>query len=379
MKILVLNWQDWTHPEAGGAEIHLRETFRRLVARGHSVTLFCSHFPGSKASEMLDGIQIIRRGSRSIFNFIVPLYYALLLQKQEFDVVVDDINKIPFLTPLYIRRPLVGLCHHFFGKTIFQEVGRVLGSYVLFTEYLAKRVYQKMPFLVVSQSTVDELIEAGYDRRQFTFAMNAIEFDDRYEQAEGKFTKPTIAYVGRLKKYKSVDQLIRAFAVIRPSIPDAELLIVGKGDHEPALRALADELRVGESIKFIGFITEEEKLHLLGRSWVCVNPSIKEGWGIVNIEASACGTPSVAADSPGLRDSVKDGVTGLLYPYGNIAALADTLKRLLTDEPLRAMLGKNGIAFARSFDWEATTDAVEGVLEETSLSWRQKKRKSSRN
>ncbi len=377
MKILVLNWQDWTHPEAGGAEIHLRETFRRLVARGHSVTLFCSQFPGAKASETLDGIQIIRRGSRSTFNFIVPLYYALHLKKQEFDVIVDDINKIPFLTPLFIRRPLVGLCHHFFGETIFQEVGQVLGSYVLFTEYLAKRVYKKTPFLVVSQSTVDELLEVGFDRRQFTFAMNAIAYDERYKQADGKFTAPTIAYVGRLKKYKSVDQLIRAFAAIRPSIPNAELLIVGKGDHEPALRALAEELGVTDSTKFIGFITEEEKLRLLGRSWVCVNPSAKEGWGIVNIEASACGTPSVAANSPGLRDSVKDGVTGLLYPYSDIAALSDTLKRMLTDESLRHALGEKGIAFARSFDWEATADAVEGLLETTSLSWRQEKRKTS--
>ena len=136
MNILVINWQDWTNPLAGGAESHLRETFRRVVAMGHRVTLFCSSYPGALPEETLDGIRIIRRGGRNTFNFIVPYYYFTLLRKMKFDVVVDDINKIPFYTPLFVREPLVGLAHHFFGSSIFLEAGLIAGSYVRMAEAL---------------------------------------------------------------------------------------------------------------------------------------------------------------------------------------------------------------------------------------------------
>ena len=365
MKILVINWQDWTHPEAGGAETHLYEIFRRLAARGHQITLLCSHYSGAPVSETIDGIAICRYGSRNIFNFLVPFYYLFRLKKERFDVIVDDLNKIPFFTPLFIRRPLVGICHHFFGKTIFHEVGFIRGSYVLASEVLAKIVYRRTRFLAVSKSTIDELVAAGFDRKQFSMAMNAITYDGRYQLGVTRSPHPMIAYVGRLKKYKSVDHLVRAFVEVRKVFPTAELLIVGRGDHEKQLRELVDALGLSGSTRFIGFITEDEKHRLLQQAWVCVNPSIKEGWGIVNIEASACGTPAVAADSPGLRDSIQEGRTGLLYPYGDIDALADMLIRVLGDNNLRATLGEQGIAFARSFSWETSADAMLVALEET--------------
>src|SRR5262245_14502539 len=134
MNILVLNWQDITHPSGGGAEVHLHEIFTRVASRGHSVTLYCCAHEGAPAEEMLDGIRIIREGSRSLFNFSVLLRYALRFRKEAYDIVIDDMNKIPFFTPLYVRKPLLTIIHHFFGKSIFREAGLIAGTYVHIAE-----------------------------------------------------------------------------------------------------------------------------------------------------------------------------------------------------------------------------------------------------
>ncbi|MCE7935801.1 MAG: glycosyltransferase family 1 protein [Chlorobi bacterium CHB2] len=364
MNILVINWQDWTNPLSGGAEVHLYETFRRVVAMGHSVTLFCCAYPNAAPEETIDGIRIIRRGGRNVFNFVVPFHYLFKLRKLNFDVVVDDVNKIPFYTPLYVRRPLVGISHHFFGKSIFAEAGPVFGSYVYVAEKLVDLFYRKVPFLVVSQSTLDEFVGRGFRREHFRLAMNAIDHQQLKPTGIPKSPHPTIGYFGRLKKYKCVDHVVRAFAKVRQQIPNAELVIIGRGDFQPELEALAQQLGVADATRFTGFVTEQEKLRLLQELWVVVNPSQKEGWGIVNVEANACGTPAVAANTPGLRDSVRDGITGLLYPWADIDAMAERIAEVLNNPELRQELRTNALAFAQSLTWEKTAEATIEVLAE---------------
>ena len=363
MKILVINWQDWTNPLSGGAEVHLRETFRRIAGLGHQVTLFCCGYPGAPREETIDGIHIVRRGSRSLFNFVVPWHYVRRFRHEDYDVVVDDINKIPFYTPMYVRRPLVGLSHHFFGTSIFREAGPIFGTYVWLGEKMVDVVYRRIPFLVVSQSTLDEFVARGFRRENFTIALNAIDHDILHPTGIPKTAHPTIGYFGRLKKYKSVDHVVRAFADMRARIPTAELVIIGRGDFQPELERLAAELHVNDAVRFTGFVTEEEKLRLLQELWVVVNPSMKEGWGIVNVEANACGTPAIAADSPGLRDSVVDGVTGDLYPYGDIGKLSALMERILTNDALRARYRDASIEFARSLTWDDTARITLDVLD----------------
>ncbi len=362
MNILVINWQDWTNPLAGGAESHLRETFRRIAAMGHEVTLLCCGYHGAARDEVLDGIRIVRRGSRSTFNFSVPWYYWKLFRGRV-DVVVDDINKIPFYTPLYVREPIVALSHHFFGSSIFREAGPVAGSYVFIAEKLVDVVYRRVPIVVVSQSTLEEFVSRGFDRSHFTLALNAIDHDRLHPTGVPKSPHPSIGYFGRLKRYKSVDHVVRAFARVRTQLPDAELVIIGRGSFQSELERLTVELGVADAVRFTGFVSEEEKLRLLQQIWVVVNPSMKEGWGIVNVEANACGTPAIAADSPGLRDSVIHEKTGLLYPYGDIDALAAALVRLLDDDELRERFRHNALEFARSLTWEKTAATIAAVIE----------------
>lgn len=368
MKILVINWQDWLNPLSGGAEIHLHQTFRRIAAAGHQVTLFCSTFDGAAATETVDGIRIIRHGSRNLFNYQVPGYYRKHFRGRGYDVVVDDINKIPFYTPLYVREPLVAISHHFFGESIHRETWIGPALYVRLSEKLVDWIYKSTPFIVVSESTLQEFIDRGFPRENFTLAYNAIDHEALHPTGRAKRAEPSIGYFGRLKKYKSVDHVIRAFALLRADVPEATLTIIGRGDYMPELERLSAELGVADAVRFTGFVSEEEKRRLLEELWVVVNPSMKEGWGIVNVEANACGTPAVAADSPGLRDSVRHGVTGELYPYGDIAALADSLRRIVRDDELRERYREGALRFAASLTWEETArktlEALERVVRE---------------
>ena len=116
--------------------------------------------------------------------------------------------------------------------------------------------------------------------------------------------------------------VIRAFAQL--NVAGATLEIAGQGDYRPALEALGRSLDLGERLKFLGFIDEDEKVDLLRRAWTTVLASPKEGWGISNLESAACGTPVIAGDSPGIRESVINGETGFLVPPSDVPAFAAT-------------------------------------------------------
>jgi glycosyltransferase involved in cell wall biosynthesis len=152
---------------------------------------------------------------------------------------------------------------------------------------------------------------------------------------------------------------------------DAVLEIAGAGDYRPALERLAASLDLGERVRFLGRIDESEKLALLRRAWALVFASPKEGWGITNLEAAACGTPVVASNSPGIRESVRHGETGYLVPHGNVKAMAESMNHIANDAVLVDTLGQNARRFAETFTWERAADETErhltGVLAASKL------------
>ena len=358
MKILIFNWQDIKNPFGGGAEVHLHEIFKRIATMGHEITLACCKFDGSSDEEMIDGIRVIRKGSRSLFNFYVRGLYKKLSKENIYDLVIDDINKIPFYTPCFVKEPLLAISHHFFGKAIFREAGFLSGSYVYLAEKLVNKIYRNTPFVVVSESTLNEFIERGFEKENFSIVQNAIEQERFPMKICPKFEKPTVVYFGRLKKYKSVDHLVKAFASIANNVPDARLEFIGRGDFQPTLERMIAEMGLKERTKFYGFVSEEEKVEILSKSHIVVNTSIKEGWGITNIEANACGTPVISADVPGLRDSVKSGVSGLLYEYGNIKQLSEKILLLLTNESELNLLSEGAVEWAKTFSWDNSAELM---------------------
>ena len=357
MNILLVNWQDRDNPQAGGAEIQLHELFGRVAALGHRVTLLCSGWPGCAPRAALDGIEVHRVGTRYTFPFVARGYYERVLRARAHDVLLEDINKVPLWTPRWGARRVVALVPHLFGGTAFRELPAPVAALVWLAERPLPRAYRGVSFEAVSESTADDLAERGVPRGDIRVIYNGVD-SGFYTPADGaRAPVPHFAYLGRLKRYKGVDLVIRAFA--RLGRPEAVLEIAGKGDHEPALRRLAASLDLGERVRFLGFISEDEKLALLRRSWALALASPKEGWGITNLEAAACGTPVVASNSPGIRESVRDGETGLLVPHGDVAALAAAMERLAGDRALVEQFGRQGRAFAETFTWErAAEDTV---------------------
>ncbi len=364
MKILVINWQDIKNPMGGGAEVHLHEIFSRVAAKGHDVTLFCCEVTGLPNEEIIDGIKIIRKGPRSSFNFYVRREYKRKFSKENYDIVIDDINKIPFYTPRYVKEPLMAISHHFFGRSIFREANPVAGLYVFISEYFVNSVYRNTPFAVVSESTLTEFIERKFERKNFTIIPNAINQDAFPMKVGEKREIPSFSYFGRLKKYKSVDHLFKAFAIAKNEIGDMRLDILGKGDFREYLENLSKRLGIDDVTTFYGFVSEEDKVKLLSESWAMVNTSMKEGWGITNIEANASGTPVLSANVPGLRDSVKNGQSGLLYEYGNIQELADMIIKVANDNNLRQQLSSGAVKWAEEFSWDSSADMMIEKCEE---------------
>jgi glycosyltransferase involved in cell wall biosynthesis len=362
MNILIINWQDIKNPFGGGAEVHLHEIFKRIVKMGHNVTLLSCEIDNEPLEEIIDGIRVIRKGKRNIFNFYVKGLYKEISSKEKFDIVIDDINKIPFYTPLFVKEPILAISHHFFGKSIFKEAGLLQGLYVYLAEWLMNFIYKKSKFVVVSNSTLDEFLDKGFDKKNFSIVYNAVDDSLLPMQVSDKFPDPVITYFGRLKKYKSVDHLLKAFAMVKKEIPNAKLWLMGRGDFQPYLENLANELGIIDSTKFFGFVSEEDKIKYLSLSHIAVNTSIKEGWGITNIEANACGTLVISSNSPGLRDSVNIGQSGLIYEYGNIEDLSSKIIDLLKNRSEFENLSHGAVDWAKLFTWNKSAEEMLKVI-----------------
>jgi glycosyltransferase involved in cell wall biosynthesis len=247
---------------------------------------------------------------------------------------------------------------------VFQEANPLAAGYVWLHERFVPAAYRHAELIAVSDTTRADLqarglvgvpievVPAGVDARFF-----------RPHPSVHLGSLPRIVYVGRVKRYKRIDLLLRAAALLVQQRPALEVEIIGRGDHYPALGELARQLGLSASVRFVGSVSEEEKLDRLRRAHVAVYPSPKEGWGIAAVEAAACGVPVVASDSPGLRESVRHGQTGLLVPHGDVVALASAIGRLLDDEGLRRRLGEGGMAWARRFSWDAAAERIEARLQ----------------
>jgi glycosyltransferase involved in cell wall biosynthesis len=360
VRILVVNWQDRENPQAGGAEIHLHEIFGRLAARGHDVTLLCGGWPGCPPRAALDGMNVIRVGTRLTWPALARGAYRRLFGDHPHDVLVEDINKMPLFTPRWGARRVVALVPHLFGGTAFQELSAPLAALVWLSERPLAREYRGVPFHAISESTADDLVQRGIPRESIRVIYPGIDTRHYTPAPELRAPTPLFSYLGRLKRYKGIDLVIRAFA--EAAIIDATLEIAGAGDHRPRLERLAASLDLGPRAKVLGRISEAEEVSLLRRSWALAFASPKEGWGITNLEAAACGTPVVASSSPGLRESVRDGETGFLVPHGDTAAMAAALRRIAGSPALVRTLGDNARRFAESFTWERAALETESHL-----------------
>ncbi len=358
MNILVINWQDWKNPYAGGAEVYLYEIFSRLIKKGHKVVLLCSRARGQPRHDWIDGFEIFRIGSRNTFNFFAPFAMRALLRHRDIDIIIDDLNKIPFYSAAFTRRRVLPMLMHLFRGTIYRETNFLFASYVFITERLVGFLYPGVNFVAISKSTAKDLREIGITSK-IHIVHSGIPV--RQHVAQRQRIENLVAYVGRVKAYKSIDHFVRAISIVAKQ-KKIKAMVVGDGDALDNLKSLAASLQL--EIEFPGFVSEDEKYRVYETAQVIVQPSIKEGWGLTAIEAQSCGAPVICADSPGLREVVVNEMTGFLYEYGNVDALAARIVELLEDRKRWRQFSRAAREWAGEFSWDRAAEKLERVLAE---------------
>ena len=320
LRILAYNWRDLAHPRAGGAEVYLQSVAREWVKLGHEVTVFCGAVAGRPAEEFVDGVRILRRGSR-IGVYREARRYWRREGDGQYDLVVDCVNTRPFLSPRFVRNvPVVAVIHQ-----VAREVWRyetpwpisVLGRYLLEPAWL--RAYRDVPVVTVSESSRESLAEYGL--RRVTVVPEG--WVPARPTPVKKEPVPTVVFIGRLSANKRPEHAIRAFGLARRQLPEAQMWVIGSGPEEARLRKMA-----GPGVTFLGRVPGYEKRERLGRAHALVATSVREGWGLVVTEAAASGTVAIGYDVAGLRDSI--GASGGILTRADPASLATGLVRLLS-------------------------------------------------
>jgi len=282
------------------------------------------------------------------------------------DVIVEDVNKCPLFCTHWSASPVVTLVPHLFGVTAFRQELPPVASVVWAAEKLMPAAYRNSPILVISESTADDLVRRGFRREQIEVSYPGIDHEFyTVDSSVQRFDKPTLVYAGRLQRYKSLDVVLRALALLKERGLEIRFHVAGQGEDRGRLEALTDSLGLRDLVSYLGYISEEDKRDLLRRAWANVYPSPKEGWGISNIEAAACGTPSLASDAPGLRESVVHDRSGYLIPHGNVEEWAEAIARMCGNGELRERLGAGAVEHAARFTWEDTADETEALLRTT--------------
>lgn len=357
LKVLVFNWRCWLNPEMGGAEVFTREVLKRWAEAGHDIALFSSRFEGSKDEEVVDGVRIVREGGKYSVYWKAKRFYNRRFSREGYDVVIDEINTRSFLTPKFVKKgeKIIALIHQLAREYWLYETPfpiNYLGYYFLEERWLNN--YRKTPTVTVSESSRKDLVDLGFEK---VFVVGeGLNFKPLKKLAE-KEGRPVIVYAGRLKKAKRPDHAIKAFKIVRRTVPDAELWIIGDGYFRDKLMSIACE-----GVRFFGSLSSEERRNLIKKAWVLVNPSVREGFGLNVVEADALGVPCVAYDVAGLRDSVIDGETGLIVESGDVGALAEAIIHVLTNDALRVRLSEKALAYSKSFSWDKVADEFMKVV-----------------
>jgi len=358
LKVLILNWRCWLNPDAGGAEVFTREVAKGLAKRGHVVTLFTSKFHGCKSEEDIDDVRIVRAGNKYSVYWKAKEYYRKCFFKEGYDIIIDEINTRPFLTPKFVcnGERIFALIHQLAREYWFYETPfpvNYIGFYHLENRWLKNYVY--LPTVTVSQSTMLDLVSLGF--RKVFIVPEGLNFKplDRVPEKE---SFPTVVYAGRLKRAKRPDLAVKAFKTVKKNFPTSELWILGDGPFKKNLERMAIS-----GVRFFGNLPNEIRRKLVERAWVLVNPSVREGWGLNVVEANALGVPCIAYDVAGLRDAIKDGETGLITHAEGPEKLAENIKMIFSDNELRLMLSQNALSYSRMFSWDGTVDAFLKVMQ----------------
>lgn len=378
MNILVFSWRDPKHPLAGGAEQVMHEHMKGWVAAGHDVTLFSSLFNGSLNEEELDGIRIIRRGYQHHLSvqFAGFLYYQK--HNDQYDFIVDQFHGMPFFTPLYVQKPKLAIIQEIAQKVWFLNpfpwpINWIYGSVGYILEPLVFLLYKNTLFMTGSNSAKEDVSKFGIPKNAITIISHGVILD-KPKYLPPKEKVKTISYLGILSKDKGIEDALRCFSLLKAE-RKCQFWVIGKPETQEYfthIKKLVNELHMENDIKFWGFVDQKTKFDLLTRSHILINPSVHEGWGLVNIEANAVGTPVVAYKSKGLVDSVKDGISGIITNNNTPEDLAKAVQIIIRDKKRYKIFCKDSVQWSRLFSWDKSRKLSLQLIEKISTGYRLK-------
>jgi len=338
-KALILNRRCIKHPERGGAEVYTYYLAKSLIDLNYNVVWFSSYFKGAPKQEEIDGIKFIRMGNELTCHFWGFLY----ANKIKWDLIVDEFNGVGFFC--FFKKNSVLLIHQLYGEFWKAQFG-TLGKVFVPLEKISLKLYKLKPTITVSQSTLMDLTTLGFTKTNIIY--NGLDMLPE-KTISPKEEKLTLVYLGRFKATKQPEEAIKAYLYVKAKFPEARLIMIGDGPLFEPLRAKYGNVN---GISFLGYVDESTKYEVLKKAHFLLIPSLREGWGQVVIQANAMGTPAIGYNVMGLKDSIKNGQTGILV--ANAFQMAEKVLELWNDKKNYLRLSLNAILWAKEFSWENT-------------------------
>lgn len=355
MNILIFSWRDPKHPLAGGAEQVIHEHAKGWIRMGHTVTLFSSKFPKSKKKEMIDGVKIFRGGYQYL-GVQVAAFFFYFKKRGEYDFVIDCFHGLPFFTPLYVRKPKIAVIQEtarevWFLNPLPPPLNWAVGLLGYLVEPIIFKLYKSTQFVTGSKSAKKDVSNMGIPKNKITVWPHGVIVLKPKPLLE-KEKVPTIVYLGVLSKDKGIEDAIKCFKILS-EMGNYKFWIIGKPETKNYLQTIKRIIREKNiKVKLFGFVSQKKKFELLAKAHILINPSVREGWGLVNIEANAMGTPVVSYNNVGLVDSVKNGISGIICNENSPESLVENVDRVIKDSKLYDKLSKSAISWSKKFNWK---------------------------
>ncbi len=347
----------------GGAEKRIYELGRRLAGQGNEVHVFgVKWWEGSEIIEhegmVLHGVcapvELYVNGRRSISEAIIfSLKLLPYLSGERFDII--DASAFPYfpcftvkLISITKRIPLVVTWHEVWGNYWYEYIGW-RGFFGKLIEHLVSKLSSDS--IAVSAATKNNLESIGVESEKVHIIPNGIDIE-RIERIVPSSDGCDILFAGRLIKEKNVDMLLEAVNHLRQTVTDIKCHIIGDGPEKERLIGLACECRLLDNVKFSGFMGYDEIIACMKSSKVFVLPSTREGFGMVVIEAFACGVPVITVKNQRNAASmlVSEG-TGFVVDT-DARELSDAVRTIITDGVLRKKMSAAALGVSRAYDWD---------------------------
>lgn len=356
-RVHVLAWRDLDDVEAGGSEVHADEFMRRWAEAGLEITHRTSAAAGIPATASRHGYEVVRRGSRySVFPRVALA--ELTRRMGRFDALVEIWNGVPWMSPLWCRKPRMTLLHHVHGPMWAETFPQPFASFGRVMEArLAPPFYRRTQMVALSDGTRDEIREVGIPEEQISCVLPGV--DSFFQPGQQKAPVPTVLAVGRLAAGKRFPALLPVLLAVRSAVPELQAIIIGDGPDREALQSWIAQHNAASWLTLAGRVSPDELLRHYQRAWLVTSASIAEGWGMTLTEAGACATPAVVTDVNGHRNAVHHGVTGLL---ADLEDLGPAITSVLNDRERRLRMGAAALAFANTLTWDRTAHELLQIL-----------------